>query len=73
MKRNPNEPSLVTHTHTHTHLVVHGVDPVGPQQVGGVGQQVGAAAGQQPEAQVQLELDHRRWGSQALVGGEAAL
>lgn len=55
------------------HLVVHAVDAIGAQQLDGLTDEVGAAAVQHAEAQVQLELVGGSFGVQALEGAEAAL
>lgn len=54
------------------YLVVHAVDPVWPQQVDGLADEVRASAVEHPETQVQVELVRGGFGVEALEGAEAA-
>ena len=70
--------STYSHARTHTHtlpvyLVVHAVDPVWPQQLDGLSNQIGASAVEHAEAQVQVELVRRSFGVQTPERTEAAL
>ena len=55
------------------YLVIHGIDPIGTQQIDGLANQVGASAVEHPEAQVQLELICGGFGIQTPEGAKAAL
>lgn len=55
------------------HLVVHAVDPVRPQQLDGLANEIRASAVEHPEAQVEVELVCGGLGVEALEGAEAAL
>lgn len=53
------------------YLVVHAVDPVRPQQVDGLADQVRASAVEHPKTQVEVELVRGGFGVEALEGAEA--
>ncbi len=55
------------------YLVIHAVDTIWPQQLDGLADQVGAAAVQHAETQVQLELICGGFGIQPPEGAKAAL
>lgn len=55
------------------YLVIHAVDTVWPKQLDGLANQVGAAAIEHAEAQVQLELICGGFGIQPPEGTKAAL
>lgn len=54
------------------YLVVHAVDPVGPQEVDGLADQVGASAVEHPKTQIEMELVRGGFGVETLEGAEAA-
>lgn len=67
------------HTYTHTHketdvqyLVVHAVDPIWPQQIDGLANEICASTVEHPKAQVEMELICGSFGVQTLEGAEAA-
>lgn len=55
------------------YLIVHAVDPVGPQQVDGLANEVCASTVEHPKAQVQMELIRCSFGVETLEGAEATL
>lgn len=54
-----------------TYLVVHAVDPIGPQKIYGLANEIRAATVEHPKAQVQMELIRSSFGLQTLEGAEA--
>lgn len=54
------------------HLVVHAVDPIWPQQIDGLANQIGPSTVEHPKAQVKMEFICGSFGVQTLEGAEAA-
>lgn len=55
------------------YLIVHAVDPVWPQQVDGLADEVCASTVEHPKAQVQMELIRCSFGVETLERAEATL
>lgn len=53
------------------YLVVHAVDPVRPQQINGLADEIGASAVEHPETQIEVELVRGGFGVKSLKGAEA--
>lgn len=53
------------------YLVVHAVDPVWPQQINGLADEIRAAAVEHPETQIEMELVRGGFGVKSLKGAEA--
>lgn len=53
------------------YLVVHAVDPVRPQQIDGLADEIRAAAVEHPETQIEMELVRGGFGVKSLKGAEA--
>lgn len=54
------------------YLVVHAVDPIRPQQIDGLADQIGASAVEHPKTQIKMELVRGGFGVETLKGAEAA-
>lgn len=53
------------------YLVVHAVDPVWPQQIDGLADEIRAPAVEHPETQIEMELVRGGFGVESLKGAEA--
>lgn len=54
------------------YLVVHAVDPIWPQQINGLADQISASAVEHPKTQIKMELVCGGLGVETLEGAEAA-
>lgn len=55
------------------YLVVHAVDPVWPQQINGLADEIRASAIEHPETQIEMELVRGGFGVKSLKRAEATL
>lgn len=67
-----DENTYIPRTAEVRHLVVHAVDPIRPQEIDGLANEIGPSTVEHPEAQVEVEFICGSFGVQTLEGAEAA-